>query len=311
MLQATKAMAGVMTSFLQQKKNRDTSHQQSPTQTLPEPRPRGLADAAPPSGVMSHSLRAASSGPEPLSRDPESLKAVSRRPGARTSSSSEESVRLHGQAHGVSHGLSHGLQSHAQPPMPHLGIRSNPVEANRDTVAHDKDLEELLAFTSSQRELLNPSAVANKQRHVPQNNSPKVVNKHDLLALASNKASKHAVAAKRGVLQYGESGDSSEAEEQQHASVTQGQQPTQAVVSDGTHAQAGLMTARHNSNKESPIIARERVEGRRADSREGDLLFTPRQKRGVESECIHLVSPDGVVADEIEVDLLTQSPAKR
>lgn len=303
-------MAGVMTSFLQQKKNLDTSHQQSPAQTLPEPRPRGLADAAPPSGVLSHSLRAASSGPEPLSRDPESLRAVPSCPGTRTSSASlsEETESLRGQ----SRELSHGLHSHAQPSeQPQPGIRGNPVEPKRNPISHDADLEELLPFNSSQRVLLSPPAVANNNRHVSRSNSSGTVYKHSLLTLPSKKASKHAVAAKRGVLRYGESGDSSEAEEQQHALVTQGQQPTQAVVSDGTHAQAGVLTPRHNSSKESPIVARERAEGRRAISREGDLLSTPRQKRGVEEQCIHLVSPDGAVADEVEVDLLTQSPAKR
>ena len=294
-------MAGVMTSFLQQKKNLDTTHQQLPTQALLDTRPRGLADAAPSSWAQSHSPtaasgspragsgspRAASGSPEPLFGDSDGLRAIPRRPGAGVpfAPSSHGTDRLRGQSHG---------QSHGQPSeQPQPNIRRNPVKPKGNFILHDPDLEALLAFNSSQRELFNAPTVANKQRHVSKDNSPQAANKH-------------AAAAKRGVLRYQEADNSSEAEELQHASVTQWQQRTQKVASDSTHAEADLLTARHNSSEESPIIAGTRAGGA------GDLMFTPRQKRAVEEEeVMDLVSPDGGVTDEFEVDLLSQSPAKR
>ena len=373
-------MAGVMTSFLHQKKSLDTSQPQASHSPLTGTLSRGLADAAAPgpaSGAAPASLRAVPSGPQAAASSSsdraESSHGLSHRPsdGPSHAQAQHQHEAKHGLSHRTSHGhpraaaqhrheAKHGLSDrsshgrshaaaqhrheakHASSVAPHsAAVSSSTALPGIAAMSHDAELEELLAFNGSQQVLLNTPATARKQRHMPRAASPDV-GRTVISDFLPGRNDRNTGDARRTALRYDAREDSSEVEERQHVGAMAGasalnassigQQQMREVVLRQSQDQEGLITPRGYSlhgpelitpsqsslHDDSAVIpGHRRLHGAKAvaagGNEAGDLLFTPRQKRAAadEEEEIDLVSPDGSAAHEFELDVQSQSPAKR
>ena len=259
-----------MTSFLQQKKSLDTSQPQASHSPLTGTLSRGLADAAA-SGAAPASLRAVPSGPQAAvsssSDGAENSHGLSDRSscGHPHAAAQHRPEAIHGLSHRSSYGRSHAAAQHrheaihASSVAPHsaaVSRNSNTALPSSAAMSHDAELEELLAFNSTQQVLLNTPSTVRKQRLMPRVARPDL-DRPVISDFLPGRSGRHASDVRRSALRYDAREDSSEAEERQQVQATAGssalavttswQQQIQEVVLQPGQGQEGLITPGGNS----------------------------------------------------------------